>query len=860
MHHQIFNYILALWYITDHSGQRNKYAIVQYWFDGPPIEVKVKPHGNALCNTPFFCTAESAKRRHQEIARTNKPSEALQKATQDGGGELGATGMQKLPRNIQQMKNYRRTGHTKDHNVLYSVMLQCKLTEGTSDAFVRDVKAAPDPQCVMMFDFQLQDLVRFLTDSRKFSIFTADTTYNVGNFYVTPTTYKHLMLVDTTSKKHPTMAGPFLVHQRKNFAAFNYFASTLICFNKKLQQIQAFGTDGDEALVEAFTHNFPFAIQLRCFLHVKRNILSKLKDRGIPSSVSEEFISDMFGKRIGDRYEEGLVDSTSVADFHTRLQNCEETWNARELSYQRPGQASFFEYFVHTYSSIFEHTMLRNIRTDVGLGFPPDIFTTNSSESLNAVIKKRLNYKESEWPEFNEAMKQLVLAQRDEVIRALSGRGQYQLDREYAHLIVSPQQWIRMKPEQRKELIKQFDSMKIKCHSGVITPPVTVQPQMPQTSLPRLPSEEGIQLINHMSISAANSNILTLPKVTLEAMWDKANEYLQSKVDVVTAPGNDPKAKMVSSRSGSLPHFVQVVSPGHYICDKHCLQWTSSQICSHTLVAAEINGELRLFLQWYTSSDLQPNITQLAMAGLPKGRGRKGGVPKRKRLRTPAATPSVVVSRSATQHTPNLSLGDNSSSSSPIGDSNPHPLSDHCLPSSHRLASVNVTNFSPYLQSTQIGNSTANLSISQSLDITTSSSMLGHSQHPIHLGGVSMSPSVSTPVAVPNTNPFYVKAIEGNIRVCQGCRGSLKGLNGSVPAPPFDMCSARSERRSFRDANGILRTPSKEQACHYHLNLTCIRAVASEFIPSSLRVPPDVLPRLTNVHKEYLRLVFNLSF
>ena len=91
-------------------------------------------------------------------------------------------------------------------------------------------------------------------------------------------------------------------------------------------------------------------------------------------------------------------------------------------------------------------------------------------------LKRRLNYKESEWPEFNETMKQLVLAQRDEVIRALSGRGQFRLDREYAHLIVSPQQWIRMKPEQRKELIKQFDSLKIKCpYEAMATPPVSLQ-------------------------------------------------------------------------------------------------------------------------------------------------------------------------------------------------------------------------------------------------------------------------------------------------------------------------------------------------------------------------------------------------
>ena len=30
-------------------------------------------------------------------------------------------------------------------------MLECKLARGNSEAFVRDVKAAPSPQCVMFF-------------------------------------------------------------------------------------------------------------------------------------------------------------------------------------------------------------------------------------------------------------------------------------------------------------------------------------------------------------------------------------------------------------------------------------------------------------------------------------------------------------------------------------------------------------------------------------------------------------------------------------------------------------------------------------------------------------------------------------
>ena len=39
----------------------------------------------------------------------------------------------------------------KHRDVLYSIMLQCKLAEGSSDAFVWDVKAAPSLQSVLFF-------------------------------------------------------------------------------------------------------------------------------------------------------------------------------------------------------------------------------------------------------------------------------------------------------------------------------------------------------------------------------------------------------------------------------------------------------------------------------------------------------------------------------------------------------------------------------------------------------------------------------------------------------------------------------------------------------------------------------------
>ena len=309
------------------------------------MEVMPKPHGNSLSSLPFFRTAETAKTCRKEIAERNTPKTVMQIATMEQGGELEAKGLNKLPRNLQQLKNYRRSEQKKDGNVLYSVMLQCKVCEGKSDAFVRDVKAAPDPQCVLFSDSIISNLERFLTNPQEYSIFNADTTYNLGDFYVTPTTYQHLLLESIRSGKHPTFIGPILIHQRKNFSAFNYFSSTLVGHSKKLREVCAFGTDGDQALVDAFAHNFPSAKHLRCFIHLRRNIAEKLKNRGIPSSTSDEFLADIFGKHTGTTYEEGLVDSKHESDFDIRFDRCREVWLTREHPYIRDGQLSFFDYF-----------------------------------------------------------------------------------------------------------------------------------------------------------------------------------------------------------------------------------------------------------------------------------------------------------------------------------------------------------------------------------------------------------------------------------------------------------------------------------------------------------------------------------
>ena len=73
-------------------------------------------------------------------------------------------------------------------------MLKCKLQQSKSESFVQDVKAAPHLVQLDDMDYQQSCLWNF----------------NLGNLYVTPTTYAHLMLNDITTGQ---LLGPILVRQ-----------------------------------------------------------------------------------------------------------------------------------------------------------------------------------------------------------------------------------------------------------------------------------------------------------------------------------------------------------------------------------------------------------------------------------------------------------------------------------------------------------------------------------------------------------------------------------------------------------------------------------------------------------------------
>ena len=190
---------------------------------------------------------------------------------------------------------------------------------------------------------------------------------------------------------------------------------------------------------------------------------------------------------------------------------------------------------------------------------------------------------------------------------------------------------------------------------------------------------------------------------------------------------DDASAKMVLSYSSPVPHLVSKNSGGQYKCDKNSLNWVSSGMCSHSLAVAQLNGDIITFLQWYNASAQQPNITSVAMTGLPPGRGRKGGKPKKVRNHHEKRMPELTI---------------------------PRPVFQASIP-----AASGTANVPPVISCTPVTSFCQSITSVGQVNVGSSSSI--HS--PVSHATIGMGQDLSCqPI---NINPFYVKFIQGHSNV-----------------------------------------------------------------------------------------------
>ena len=92
--------------------------------------------------------------------------------------------------------------------------------------------------------------------------------------------------------------------------------------------MKAFGTDGEECLADAFSHDFASATRLTCQIHKRRNIEAKQKDMDFLHDQRIVILDDIFGKQVSGTQYMGLIDSEDGASFHSKLVIFHSKWSS----------------------------------------------------------------------------------------------------------------------------------------------------------------------------------------------------------------------------------------------------------------------------------------------------------------------------------------------------------------------------------------------------------------------------------------------------------------------------------------------------------------------------------------------------
>ena len=174
----------------------------------------------------------------------------------------------------------------------------------------------------------------------------------------------------------------------------------------------------------------------------------------VPQSVVKEFLSDIFGMQTGSHFEAGLVDAESELPFMTALTKLKYRWNNLEKSCISSGtEPQFHAWFCKFKADDIIRCVLPDVRSRAGTD-PCKLFTTNSSEAINHIIKQEVQWRENK-PTLIEHLKTITVHNQAKLEKAITGQGEWRFCSEYTYLQVSESVWFSsMKSEAKDKHLK----------------------------------------------------------------------------------------------------------------------------------------------------------------------------------------------------------------------------------------------------------------------------------------------------------------------------------------------------------------------------------------------------------------------
>lgn len=192
------------------------------------------------------------------------------------------------PRNLRQVINHqalsREKGKLSKDDIYNLIQLAHHL-----DGFVAEITVYPDLLTIFALPEIMDTFIELLQSNADSPVcLVYDTTFNLGDFYVSPLVFRHVLFEST-----PWIPLAFLIHDRKlqkcHNRLFEFLAERVpILKTKKIPFI----TDREPALTKAVERFFPNIQVLHCWNHLKRDFKEELRKLGADPSEIGVYLSD----------------------------------------------------------------------------------------------------------------------------------------------------------------------------------------------------------------------------------------------------------------------------------------------------------------------------------------------------------------------------------------------------------------------------------------------------------------------------------------------------------------------------------------------------------------------------------------
>ena len=169
----------------------------------------------------------------------------------------------------------------------------------------------------------------------------------------------------------------------KDYSSYFHLPSEMIRLQPSLTNIKVCGSDSEKNVYQQFRDLFPSSIHLLCDLHMK-DVKEKLSNSNFRQEEINTVMGDIFGRKVGEIVEKGLVDAQSIDEFDEIYENLKAKWQIFGTK-----SDSIITFLENGKMKMKLDCMRGEVRSIAGLGFPPKPYLLNANECINSVIQRQ---------------------------------------------------------------------------------------------------------------------------------------------------------------------------------------------------------------------------------------------------------------------------------------------------------------------------------------------------------------------------------------------------------------------------------------------------------------------------------------